>query len=82
MVLQIIMWYKRGKFLRTINTTADSKIGKLGTMLQVVIPLRLTTSPDGQFKNLRKAAVTASNYWIVSLLLTLIVPIILFNLTQ
>lgn len=82
MVLQLIMWYKRNKFFRTTRTTTDSKIANLGTLLEIVIPVRLTRTPDKTFAPLRKSAVTASNYWIVSLLLTLIVPIILFILTE
>lgn len=82
LVLQIIMWYKRDKFLRTIKTDPDSKIEKLGTMLRTVIPVRLPMTPNGQFENLRRRAVKVSNYWIVSLLLTFIVPIILFNFTK
>ena len=82
-VLQLVMWYRRHKFLRTIKgPNSNSKIEELETMLQIVIPIRLTSVKDGQFENLRKSAVTASNYWILSLLLTLIVPIILFNLTK
>lgn len=82
-VLQLVMWYKRNKFLRTIKDSKNnSKIEELETMLRVVIPIRLTSGKGGQFENLRKSAVTASNYWILSLLLTLIVPIILFNLTK
>jgi hypothetical protein len=57
-------------------------IEEFGTMLQIVIPARLTSVTCGQFENLRKSAATASYYWIVSLLSTLIVPIILFNLTK
>src|SRR5687767_10891462 len=82
-VLQFVMWYKRNKFLRTIKGSKNnSKIEELETMLRVVIPIRLTNVKDGQFENLRKSAVIASNYWIVSLLLALMVPIILFNLTK
>jgi hypothetical protein len=82
-VLQLIMWHKRNKFLRMIKgQTNHSKIEKLETILRVVIPIRLTSTEGGQFENLRKSAVAASNYWIVSLLLTIIAPIILFNLTK
>ena len=83
MVLQVIMWYRRNKFLRTIKRPkANSKIEELETMLRVIIPIRLTNVKGGQFENLRKSAVIATNYWKVSLLLTFIVPIILFNLTK
>jgi hypothetical protein len=82
-ILQLVMWYKRNKFLRTIKEQkTNSKIEEIETMLRVVIPIRLSGVKGGQFENLRKSAVTASNYWIASLLLTLIVPIILFNLIK
>jgi len=55
------MWYKRNKFLRTIKEqTTNSKIEEPGTMLQVVIPVRLTSVTGGQFENLRKSAVIGS----------------------
>jgi hypothetical protein len=76
------MWYKRNKFIRAIKATTTSKIEELATMLQVVIPVRLRSVDGGQFENLRKSAVTVSNFWIVSMLLTLIVPIILSNLIK
>jgi hypothetical protein len=81
LALQLVMWYTRSKFLRTIKGQKNnSKIEELETMLRVVIPIHLTNVNGGQFENLRKSAVTASNCWIASLLLTLIVPIILFKL--
>src|SRR5687768_2430309 len=89
MVLQFVMWYRRNKFLRTIKgqqgkliNFKGSRIAEMGTMLQVVIPFKLDIVQGGQLEELRKSAVKASNYWIVSLILTLILPIILFNLTK
>ena len=88
-VLQFIMWYKRNKFLRTIKgqqgkliNFKGSRIEEMGTMLQIMIPVKLDIVHGGHLVELRKSAVKASNYWILSLLLTLILPIILINLTK
>jgi hypothetical protein len=86
--LQLLMYYRRGKFLRTskgqreIINFKGRKIEELVTLLRIVIPVKLTSVKDGQLEQLRKSAVTASNYWIVSLLLTFVLPLILFNLTK
>jgi hypothetical protein len=89
LVLQIIMWYRRNKFLRTVKGQRGQiinfkgpRIEELGTMLQTVFPVKLDNVQDGQLQELRKSAVKASNYWMVSLFLTLILPIILSNLTK
>jgi hypothetical protein len=82
-VLQFVMWHKRSKFLRTIRgQKTTSKFEEMETMMRVIIPIRLTRIKGGQFENLRKSAVTASNYWIVSLAVTLILPIILFKMIK
>ena len=86
--LQFLMYCRRGKFLRTskgqgqIINFKGSKIEELATLLRIVIPVKLTSVKDVQLEQLRKSAVTASNYWIVSLLLTFVLPLILFNLTM
>jgi len=88
MLLQVDMWFKRNKFLRTIKGQAGpivnfrgSSMEELGIMIQIVFPLKLDTAHTEPMEELRKSAVKASRYWIVSLLLTLILPILLFNLT-
>jgi hypothetical protein len=89
MVLQFFMWYRRNKFLRTIKgqqgkliNFKGSRVEELGTMLRIVIPVKLDNVDGGQIEELRKSAVKASNYWIISLLVTIILPIISFNLTK
>ena len=89
MVLQIIMWYRRNKFLRTIKGQQGQLINfkgpqleELGIMLQIVFPVKLDKVKEGRLQELRKSAVKASRYFLISLLVTLILPIILFNLTD
>jgi uncharacterized membrane protein YbjE (DUF340 family) len=82
-ILQLIMWYKRGRFLkRTRAQKTFSRIEEMETMLQIIIPIKLAGVYGKQFESLRKSAVAASNYWIVSLLLTIIIPIIISKFTK
>ena len=89
MALQFVMWYRRNKFLRMIKgqqgqliNFKGSRIMEMETMLQIIIPVKLDIVHGGQLEDLRTSAVRASNYWVASLMLTLILPIILFNLTK
>lgn len=84
MVLQFVMWYRRNKFLRTLNAQQAKlingkrlRISELGTMLKIIIPVKLDTVHGGQIEELRKSAVKASNYWVVSLILTVFLPILI-----
>jgi hypothetical protein len=88
-VLQIIMYYKRNKFLRTIKgqhghviNFKGSQIEEMWMLLQIVFPIKLDTVQGGQLQELRKSAVKATNHWIVSLIFTLTLPIILFTLIK
>ncbi len=82
--LQAIMWYTRSRFLKAISERGlpGSKLADLETMLRIVIPIKLNKVNDQGTEQLRRSAVKASNYWLISLLLTLILPPILFGLTN
>jgi hypothetical protein len=86
MVLQVFMWHKRSRFLRAAkerqltNLNRSSRVENFEIMLLTVIPTKLRAVSGGQFEELRKSAVKATNYWIVSLMLMLLLPILLFNL--
>lgn len=86
LALQFAMCYKRSRFLRSIKVRTGqklkgSKIEALRTMLRIVIPVKLHPG-GGHLEALRKSAVRVSIYWMISLALTLIVPVIIFNLLK
>lgn len=88
-VLQLTMYFKRAEFLRTIKKPEGLKtnlkgfvIQDLGTMLQIIFPVKLESTQNGQMNELRKSATKFSTYWIISLLTTLILPILIFKLLE
>ena len=88
MVLQLMMYMDRAKFLRTLKgqkglfSLNGSSIDKLAILMQIVFPVKLENVKDTKLKKLRDAAVKTSRYWMISLLATLTFPIILFKLLE
>jgi hypothetical protein len=87
--LQLSMHFRRAKFLRAIKEQQGPLINLKGPrierfviMLQIFLPIKLATGNTEAHENLRKSAVRASIYWVISMLLTFILPVILFNLTD
>jgi magnesium-transporting ATPase (P-type) len=81
-LLQFIMWNRRRTFLRALETP-KSRFEELTMMLEIIIPIKLRSAGNNpQLDVLRKSAVKASIYWMISLLLTFLIPVILFRLTM
>lgn len=55
---------------------------QVGAILLIVLPLKLDVVKEKPLCELRKSAVKVSNYWIASLVSTLILPIVLSGLTR
>ena len=89
MVLQLTMYFKRAKFLKTHRGLSGLKtnlmrpgIQDFGTIMQIIFPVKLANVQDGQLAELRKSATRFSTYWIISLLTTLTLPILIYNLLE
>jgi hypothetical protein len=86
--LQLMMYADRAKFLKTIKgqkglfSFSGSSIDRLATMMQIVFPVKLEIATDEKLNKLRESAVKTSRYWMISLLATLMLPIILFKLLE
>lgn len=86
MALQLMMYVDRAKFLRTLKgqkglfSLSGSSIDRFGTMMQIIFPVKLEIVTDEKLNKLRESAVNSSRYWVISLFVTLTVPILLFKL--
>jgi hypothetical protein len=83
------MYIDRAKFIRTLKRhktnsidTNGSRIEQLGQMMQIFLPIKLESTTDEKIDELRISAIKSSRYWIVSLLTTLILPILLNKLFE
>jgi hypothetical protein len=63
MVLQLTMYFKRAKFLKTLRGLSGFKtnlmrpgIQDFGTIMQIIFPVKLANVQDGQLAELRKSA--------------------------
>jgi hypothetical protein len=88
-MLQLTMYLKRAKFIRTLKERDRLSlklngpgIQGLGTMMQIILPVKLENVQDGQLNELRKSANKVSIYWMISLLTTMTVPILLYKLLE
>lgn len=81
--LQLIMYFERARFLRTLQGQPviafrrEATIRELTTKLRIWFPTKLPRASDPRLEELRRSAVNASNYWMISLSVTLIIPAIL-----
>jgi len=87
LTLQMTMYFKRAKFLKTLKGLSGLKtkskglgVQDLGTMMQIIFPVKLESVQDGQLKELRESATKVSAYWVISLLSTLTLPILMYKL--
>ena len=88
-VLQLTMYFKRAKFLKTVRGLSGLKtnlmrrgIQDFGTIMQIIFPVKLPNVQDEQLAELRKSATRFSTYWIISLLAALTLPILIYNLLE
>lgn len=85
--LGLMMSLDRAKFVRTLKgqTGFFSNLTRSGpdeflTMIQIYLPIKLDAAPDEKTKRLRDAAVKSTRYAMISTLITVIVPVILFKI--
>jgi hypothetical protein len=78
--LQLIMYYRRNKFLQALYSLAPKKKGhEMEIALQVVIPMTLKDDSRLALQSLRLRAIKATRFWFISLILSFVV---LFGITR
>jgi len=84
MALQLMMYLDRAKFLKTLKgqKVRESSIDKLGTMMQIIFPVKLEIVTDDKLNKMRESAVKSSRYWMISLFVMLTFPILLVKLFE
>src|SRR5690242_284392 len=87
-LLTIFMYLDRSKFIRTLKgqtglfSIKRSGPDELLTMIQIYFPTRLENTTDEKLQKLRDSAVRSTRYAMISLLATLTIPAILFNILE
>jgi hypothetical protein len=89
LTLQFIAVGKRAKFLKAVKGQRGPLI-KLRQpvfersiiMFQLFSPFKLPADKSGRYEKLKRSAEGMSVYCVISLLLTLLLPVLLFNLTS
>lgn len=82
------MYLDRAKYVRRLKGQKEifslkcSGPDELLTMIQIYFPTRLENTTDEKLLGLRDKAVRSTGYAMISLLVTLIIPIILFNVLE
>lgn len=88
-ILALIMFLDRAKYVRALRGRTGifpnfirSGPGELLTLIQIFLPVTLEAASDEKTKALRDAAVTSTRYVIISWIVTIIVPVILFRILE
>jgi len=86
-MLQMTRYSTRAKFFTALNRKSGLRINLKGvrvedlrTAIQIVFPVRLESVQDEHLNELKKTATKFSTYWIISLLTTLILPILMYKM--
>lgn len=87
--LGVIMCLDRAKFVRALRRQTGvfpnfvrSGPSELLALIQIFFPVKLEAASGERTKALRDAAVTSTRYAMISLLITIIVPVILFKILE
>src|SRR5688572_7383160 len=88
-VLQLMMIVDRARFVRKLKgekavilNLKGSAVKKFKTIIQVLFPVKLEMATDEKLNQLRKSAIKSSMYWIISALITLTLPLLLYKLLE
>lgn len=88
-ILQLTMYFERARFLKTLKGKSALRVKPLGLpildlgiMIQIVFPVRLEKVESQPLIGLRAAATKYTTYWIISLSITLVLPILISKLLE
>jgi hypothetical protein len=83
------MYVDRARFLKALKgqnglfySLSGSGIDRLGTVIQIIFPVKLEIVKDEKLNKLRESALRSSRYWMISLFVTLTLPILLFKVLE
>jgi hypothetical protein len=88
-ILTVIMYLHRSRFIRTLKGQKNSFVNisihnpdGFMTMLQIYFPVKLENVEGEKLEQLRDTAVKSTRRAMISLLITIPMPVIIFNILQ